>query len=226
MHHNYQFSKKKLRSRPRVVDLGLVPNVEMRRSNEWPWWVLIELNGITGWPKKQLEWQQLSSCTSFTLALSLSCGKDQPKLDDVRMSQSIRMMILDFLKLKLLSLPAANVVCSTDGWILGSGDPPAVQSESKAVLSSENLNGFLQLLSRLLCCEWVHETKEAKEDVCNIYIYTLRVLSCYDKNLPNRLDKSIRSTMTSSTKVNEGDTSALSSQFESQKLKFPALYWI
>ncbi len=87
------------------------------------------------------------------------------------MSQSIRMMILDFLKLKLLSLPAANVVCSTDGWILGSGDPPAVQSESKAVLSSENLNGFLQLLSRLLCCEWVHETKEAKEDVCNIYIY-------------------------------------------------------
>lgn len=80
------------------------------------------------------------------------------------------MVILDFLKLKLLSRPSANLVCSTNGWILGSGDPLQL-SNLKAkpklqVLSSENLDGFLQLLSRLLCCEWVHETKEAREDVC------------------------------------------------------------
>ena len=51
-------------------------------------------------------------------------------------------------------------------------------------------------------------------------MYTVHI-PWFDKNLPNRLDKSIRST--SSTKVNKDDTSALSSQFEPPETEVPGI---
>ena len=151
-----------------------------RRNEEVQCVTLVGFNRTSFHQKKRLERQQFYSCTSFTLALSLSCGKDQP----VSSNDETNRMRFEWVKvsewwcltswnwncsLVLLQMLCAQQ-CSTDGWILGSGDPLQL-SNLKAkpklqVLSSENLDGFLQLLSRLLCCEWVHETKEAREDVC------------------------------------------------------------